>query len=152
MTSDDPAACPFCVLARGGPDDDLVALRTASAFVLPAPRQRPANLGHALVLPRTHVTRIDAMDAAVLHDVYRTVGRVSLALRRAFGATGTLVFQNEDAPDQVLHHVHVHVVPRRPGDDFRLPATQKRELTREERRAQAAALRTALTHGAPENR
>ena len=51
-----------------------------------------------------------------------------------------MLFQNENIPDQVLHHLHIHVVPRRPGDNFKLPDPVKDELTHEERVEQAAGL------------
>jgi histidine triad (HIT) family protein len=137
------SSCPFCALAPETAGDDLVAWRTERTFVLVPPQQRPRNRGHVLVLPRAHVTRLVDADPALRADLYGTVGQVSLAVRKAFGATGTTVFQNEDAPDQVLHHVHVHVVPRRAGDDFRLPDPVKDVLTLDERRAQARALRAA---------
>ena len=71
-------------------------------------------------------------------------GRVSMAVRKAFGAIGATLFQNDGTPDQVLYHVHIHVVPRSVGDDFKMPDPVKRSLTREERQAQALAVRNAL--------
>jgi len=136
--------CPFCKIGAGREDTDLVALRTPTVFVLPVPQQRPRNRGHVLVLPVAHVTRLADADAELLHQVYATAGRVSEAVRRAFGASGATIFQNESAPDQVLHHLHVHVVPRHADDRFRMPDPDKVEVSREERRQQAAALRAAL--------
>lgn len=39
----------------------------------------------------------------------------------AFGAMGTTVLNNNDAPDQVISHLHVHVIPRFEGDDLTIP-------------------------------
>ncbi|MBL9086493.1 MAG: HIT family protein [Planctomycetia bacterium] len=138
------SSCPFCALAPESAGDDLVAWRTPLAFVVVPTQQRPRNRGHMLVLPRAHVTRLADTDAELRAELYGVVGRVSLAVRKAFDATGVTVFQNEAAPDQVLHHLHVHVVPRRAGDDFRLPAPEKLVLTLDERIAQARAMRAAL--------
>jgi histidine triad (HIT) family protein len=136
--------CPFCLLAAGGANEDLVALRTPAAIVVPALKQRPLNRGHALILPTAHVTRLIDAEAPLLHDLYSVAARVSMAVRAAFDATGATLFQNDDAPDQVLTHLHVHVVPRRAGDGFRLPDPASAEVSREERRRQALALRRAL--------
>jgi histidine triad (HIT) family protein len=135
--------CPFCELASGA-DEDLVALRTQDAFVVPVTHQRRLNRGHVLVLPARHVTRLADAEPALLAEVYSVAGRVSMAVRTAFGATGSTIFQNDESPDQVLMHLHVHVVPRRAGDGFTMPAAAKDELTRAERCEQAAALRRAL--------
>lgn len=67
-----------------------------------------------------------------------------MAVRGAFAATGATLFQNDDAPDQDLYHLHVHVVPRRNGDDFRLPDPNTEELSYQERQRQALELRRAL--------
>ena len=126
------------------PGDGLVAFRTPNAFVLPALKQRVLNRGHMLVLPRAHVTRLIDVEPALLQELYALAGRVSMAVREAFGSTGATLFQNDDSPDQVLLHIHIHVVPRRPDDDFKLPDPTSQELTQEERRQQALALGLVL--------
>ena len=143
-SDDAAAACPFCALLTDGASADLVPLSTPDVFVVPAMKQRRRNRGHVLVLPRRHVTRLADMDGPLLQVVYAVAGRVSLAVRRAFGATGATLFQNDDAPDQVLLHVHVHVVPRWPGDAFRLPDPTSEVLPVDERLRQAALLRQVL--------
>lgn len=137
-------ACPFCELAAGRAGEDLVALRTDRVLVVPALKQRRNNRGHMLVLPVTHTTRLADADAPLLHALYSAAGRVSLAVRAAFEATGTTLFQNEDAPDQVLSHLHIHVVPRRTGDGFRMPDPTGEKLDAAVRREQALALRRVL--------
>lgn len=139
--------CPFCAIAAGAADAadaDLIALRTPAVFVVPALKQRPRNRGHLLVLPVAHVTRLADADAALRDELTAVIGRVSGAVRAAFGATGTFVFVNEDAPDQVLDHLHVHVVPRTAGDGFRVPDPASEVLGRDERVRQAEAVRRAL--------
>jgi histidine triad (HIT) family protein len=135
--------CPFCVLAAGG-ENDLIALRTPSLIVVPALRQRQLNRGHMLVLPSTHVTRMADVEPSLSAELYKVAGRVSMAVRQTFGASGATLFQNDDAPDQELLHLHIHVVPRKAGDDFKLPDPMIDEVSREERQHQALALRRAL--------
>jgi hypothetical protein len=50
--------CPFCDLAAGRTDTDLVIMRTSNVFVVPALKQRQLNRGHMLVVPAAHVTRL----------------------------------------------------------------------------------------------
>ena len=137
------SSCPFCEIASGESRGDLV-LRTQSVFVVPALKQRRLNLGHMLVLPVSHVTRLLDVDLPLLQELYSIAGRVSMALRQAFSATGATLFQNDNAPDQHLSHLHIHVVPRHEGDGFRMPDPRIEEVPYEERRAQAAALRGIL--------
>lgn len=136
--------CPFCILADGPPDGGgPVVVRTPEVFVLVPPRQRPRNPGHVLVLPRVHATTASA-DAGLRAALDAMTARVRRAVRRAFAATGATVLEHDEAPDQVLHHLHVHVVPRRAGDGFRLPEPDLAGLSEGARAEQAAALRTAL--------
>jgi diadenosine tetraphosphate (Ap4A) HIT family hydrolase len=55
-----------------------------------------------------------------------------------------MLFQNENVPDNLVEHLHMHVVPRRPGDDFRLPEGSKGELTHDERVDQASRVAQCL--------
>jgi hypothetical protein len=50
-------SCPFCELASGRADADLVAHRTPHAVVVPALKQRRNNRGHMLILPASHWPR-----------------------------------------------------------------------------------------------
>lgn len=136
--------CPFCEIASGRVDADLIAFQTPQVFVLPALNQRPLNRGHMLVIPVTHVDRLNDVEPALLQQLYTVAGRVSLAVRAAFGATGSTMFQNEGAPDQTVPHVHIHVVPRTAGDDFRIPDPRAERLSPQERYRQSLALREAL--------
>jgi histidine triad (HIT) family protein len=97
-----------------------------------------------LILPTVHVARLSEVEPRLMQELYTVAGRVSMAVREAFGATGATLFQNDDAPDQVLSHLHIHVVPRKPGDQFMLPDSKKVELSHNEREDQARALKRAL--------
>ena len=135
--------CPFCRYAAEV-ENDLIALRTPSVLVVPALKQRRSNRGHMLVVPTTHVTRLIDVDRALLAELYSVAAHVSVAVRQAFGASGWLMFQNETIPDQVLHHIHIHVVPRHKDDDFKLPDPTAEIVSREERQQQALNFRRVL--------
>jgi histidine triad (HIT) family protein len=135
--------CPFCKISHES-ESELVALATSSVVVIPALKQRRLNRGHMLVVPIVHITRLIDFDQALVAELYSVTARVAMAVRQAFGASGVLLFQNENIPGQVLHHVHVHVVPRSGDDNFRLPDPSIEEVGREERTQQALAVRRAL--------
>ena len=135
--------CAFCGIAGQG-DEELIVFRTPTVFVIPSRRQRRLNRGHMLVLPVKHATRIVDLDRTLIADLYPVAARVSAAVQQAFGASGMLLFQNETIPGQVLHHIHVHVVPRRDGDNFKLPDPLSEEVSQSERKEQTAAMRRVL--------
>ncbi|MFJ8790586.1 HIT family protein [Streptomyces sp. NPDC102462] len=137
-------ACAFCRIGLGEIDEELVAHRSEHVFVVPALKQRRKNPGHALVLPVSHVTDLHDLPTDLLHEVFDVTARVTSAVKDAYGAVGSTVTQNNHIPGQVLHHVHVHVVPRFADDAFRMPDPEVREAAPDVRRARAAALRKAL--------
>ncbi|MEW9549717.1 HIT family protein [Nonomuraea sp. NPDC050783] len=138
-------ACPFCLIGAGDVDRELVAYRTSNVFVLPVPSQRPKNLGHCLVLPTMHVTSLHTAAPDLVAELFDVVGRVTAAARKAFGAPGSMILQNDNIPGQTLFHLHVHVIPRSPGDGFVLQDPAKLEIPLAIRAQQAVQLRKALT-------
>jgi histidine triad (HIT) family protein len=136
--------CPFCVIGAGGPDQDLVVFRTSSIFVIPTLRQRPANHGQVIVLPIDHVAALHQADPVLRTELFDVVTRITAAAPTAFDAAGSTVFQNNNAPDQSLPHLHVHVVPRFAGDSFAMPGLSTEPASRRLRADVARRLRQAL--------
>ncbi|MFI0454010.1 HIT family protein [Actinomadura sp. 6N118] len=141
MTGD----CPFCAMGSGEADADLVAFRTDRVFVSVAKKQRPANPGHVLVCPMAHATTLYTVEPALLMEVVSVVAQVTRAAPSAFGAVGTTVLNNNDAPDQVISHLHVHVIPRFCGDNLVIPNPDKAAAPRDLRVELAAKLRYAMS-------
>ena len=137
--------CPFCSLAGGLIDQDLVVLQTPAVFVIPTLTQRRSNPGQVIVLPRAHIVGLPAADPALLGELFTVVARIAAAAPAAFGAAGTTTFNNNSAPDQDLAHLHVHVVPRHHGDRFVIPNPERQAVPRHERAEIAARLRHALS-------
>jgi histidine triad (HIT) family protein len=77
----------------------------------------PLAAGHTLVIPRSHYGKVQDMgvqDAAALFSLVREVaGRAE----EAAGATASTIaaHNGKDAGQEVMH-VHVHIIPRKPGD------------------------------------
>ena len=98
--------CPFCDRLAAG--RELLAEREhAVAF----PDGFPVTDGHALVVPRRHVERVEALRPEEQDDVLR------LALEMASAHEAVNVGWNSGAAaGQTVAHAHVHVIPRRAGD------------------------------------
>jgi histidine triad (HIT) family protein len=84
---------------------------------------RPLRPGHALVLPRAHAARLDALPAATRAHLLETGLRVAAA-QRAAGLADDVHLAVNDGPAaaQTVPHAHLHVVPRRRGDGPRFLA------------------------------
>ena len=81
----------------------------------------PANDGHCLVLSKEHLpTGFDISDetfAAVSHSV----NRLARAVNHALSPVGlNLVQANGPGAQQSVPHFHIHVLPRKRGDELKL--------------------------------
>jgi diadenosine tetraphosphate (Ap4A) HIT family hydrolase len=105
----------------------------------------PVTPGHLLVVPRTHVDSLQALDDELGAHIFRVAHRLAKALYRSgllcegvnmFLADGAAAFQE-------VFHVHLHVVPRFRDDGFRIEADW-RERERAELDATAEQVRRGL--------
>ncbi len=112
------AECVFCrILAGDIPCFRLHEDEATLAFM----DINPANEGHALVIPRAHTPDLFAVAPEDLAAVMRTAQRVALAVRDELGPAGLNLIQcNGPAAAQSVAHFHVHVLPRREGDELKL--------------------------------
>lgn len=110
-----PDECPFCAIVRRE-DPDVREIFRDEDTVCFFPTE-PATLGHMLIVPRSHVEDIYALDEATAIALNRTVLRVAAGLRQALAPDGLNVIQsNGEVATQTVHHLHVHLVPRWPND------------------------------------
>ena len=73
----------------------------------------PINIGHTLVIPTKHYDNLLQMPAAEVGRLYSLVPAVAKAVVAAVAADGFNVGQNNGiAANQIVPHVHVHIVPR----------------------------------------
>ena len=110
-----PDDCVFCSIIRGSTPADIVLDRGPVVAFLDV---RPLFPGHVLVCPRAHVETIEDLPDDLVAPLFTAVRSVTSAVRRAVGAEGAFVAQN-NVVSQSVPHLHVHVVPRRRGDGLR---------------------------------
>ena len=73
----------------------------------------PIHLGHSLVMPREHHEKLLDMSAEDVSSLFTRVPMVAKAILKATGADGFNIGQNNGkAANQIIPHVHVHVIPR----------------------------------------
>ena len=142
-------SCPFCAIASGALNPEVVAYRDQNTAVFPAKHQQPRNHGHMLVVPVIHVAQVYDIEGVLAGALMTTVARVAKALKETCAAGGVSVRQNNDTHGgQDVFHVHFHVIPRFAADGFdtgdaRFPFGAL-EVPLNERVKQATILRDAL--------
>ena len=120
---DTSATCPFCEYA--GPSKIFYRVYDTVVdvdiyFIEPL---NPVTPGHLLAIPDKHVNKLGSMRAAaVLREAAR---RAELVYPKAFNL---IVNYGADAT-QTIDHMHVHIVPRYPGDGLLLPWTPMAKVT-----------------------
>ncbi|XP_040071895.1 nitrilase and fragile histidine triad fusion protein NitFhit [Ixodes scapularis] len=77
----------------------------------------PVLPGHVLVAPIRPALRLADLSAEEVQDLFLVVQRVQVAAEKQFGASSSTIAV-QDGPDagRSIDHIHVHVLPRRPGD------------------------------------
>lgn len=113
--------CIFCAIAAGRAPARIVAETGRTLAFLDL---NPATRGHALVVPRRHARDIHDADPADLAEVATTAQQLATAAVAELGAAGVNLLQSSGAAAfQTVFHLHVHVIPRYPGDGLVLPWT-----------------------------
>jgi histidine triad (HIT) family protein len=82
----------------------------------------PLNDGHLLVIPKAHAENIHEITEADFVAVASATHKLTAAVKKALNPEGINLMQlNGKAANQVVPHLHVHIVPRwcRGGTDTR---------------------------------
>ncbi len=101
--------CIFCKIIKGEipctkvyEDDKVLAFLDIS----------PVNIGHSLVIPKTHFRNALETPDDLLMELVKIGKKIGKALQ-ADGAEGVnFSFNNEEASGQTVFHTHLHVIPR----------------------------------------
>lgn len=101
--------CIFCKIVRGElPSEKVYEDDRYIAFL----DINPFSLGHTLVSPKAHGETIWDMTEKDIGELFTVASMVSQAVVKATGADGFRFVQNNgEAANQVVAHVHVHVIP-----------------------------------------
>ena len=119
-----PGPCVFCEIIAGRSESSQVY---QDGLVVAFLDIRPLTPGHLLVVPREHAADLDSLDEGLGARVFTVAHRLARALRRSgLPCEGVNLFLADGvAAGQEVFHVHLHVIPRNPGDGFRLKARSR---------------------------
>jgi histidine triad (HIT) family protein len=108
--------CVFCKIIRGELpcvklyEDDKVIVFLDIA---------PISKGHALVVPKEHHVSITSLTEPYREAMMRVAPEIGAALMRTTDSDGfNFLLSNGQCAGQVVPHVHLHVIPRKPDDAF----------------------------------
>jgi histidine triad (HIT) family protein len=96
----------------------------------------PLAAGHALVVPKTHYVKVQEMSADDSAAVFALAHEIVRKVESASDTSASLIaVHNGREAGQEVPHVHVHVIPRKPGDGagpvhsmFRKPKMTAQEM------------------------
>lgn len=109
-----PEDCIFCRIASKEVSSAIVfENENYIAFM----DRAPFNRGHTLVCPKKHGETVWDMTEAAIGGLFALAARMSKAIVRVTNSDGFRFVQNNgEAANQVVPHVHVHVIPVKMSD------------------------------------
>ena len=114
----DEADCIFCKIVAGTVPSFKLAEDARSFAMLDI---NPANPGHALVLSRRHAPSVTTSRDEDLAAVMATARRIAAAIETVLKPDGINLLQaNGPGAAQSVPHFHIHVLPRRAGDELKM--------------------------------
>lgn len=114
----DDANCVFCKIIAGTiPSFKLYEDSATLAFL----DINPGNPGHTLVIPKAHAANLYASADKDLAAVMATVRKVATAIEKTVKPDGLNLLQaNGPGAAQSVFHFHMHILPRRNGDELKM--------------------------------
>lgn len=106
--------CIFCKIVSGEiPSVKVYEDNRVLAFM----DINPINDGHLLIIPKAHAATIHDIAEADFLAVMSTTRKLATAVQNALNPDGINILQlNGKAANQVVPHLHVHILPRWSGD------------------------------------
>ncbi len=102
--------CVFCDIVAG---DAAAAIVYEDETHLAFMDKAPVNPGHVLLLPKDHYPTLLDMPLKEVGPLFTRAAHIAAAVGDALGADGINVGQNNGrAANQIVFHVHVHIIPR----------------------------------------
>ncbi|KAJ0973047.1 hypothetical protein J5N97_021006 [Dioscorea zingiberensis] len=108
--------CVFCGIIRGESpafklyEDDICVCILDS---------NPLTFGHSLIITKSHFPSLKATPPSVVAAMCSTVPFLSKAIMKATHCESfNLVVNNGSAAGQVIFHTHLHIIPRKVGDQL----------------------------------
>ena len=107
-------SCIFCKIAHKKIDAKIIDENENAIAFLDA---FPLTSGHTLVIPKRHYEKLQDIEFDQVSPLFRLVHKLSAHIENGTGVHSTLIaIHNGKDAGQEIPHLHVHIVPRKPGD------------------------------------
>ncbi|MGI9184856.1 MAG: HIT family protein [Solirubrobacteraceae bacterium] len=111
--------CLFCKIIAGDVPGQIIAQDERTVAFMDI---NPATRGHALVVPRRHAVNLLEIEPEELAATVLAAQRLARRVTERLDADGVnLINSCGSAAWQTVFHLHIHVIPRYPGDPLKLP-------------------------------
>jgi len=126
--------CIFCKIVKGKlPCFKVYEDENVFAFL----DINPVNKGHTLIIPKKHSETILDTDDNILKKLIVVTKKISKAIYEGVKCDGFNVCMNQfEAGNQIVPHLHIHIMPRYDDDEFRLWPQRKFESEEEKKEFQ----------------
>jgi ATP adenylyltransferase len=142
------SGCIFCEKAAENDDEkNFIVHRDTRCFVML--NLYPYNNGHVMIAPYAHIATLEAAGEDVANAIMRLTRATEQKLRSVYKAPGYNLGMNigESAGAGVAGHIHMHVVPRWPGDANFMSTIGETRVLPEDLHTTWGKLRDAFAHG-----
>jgi len=131
--------CIFCKIING----EIPAVKVLDEELVVAFMDiNPSSKGHMLVVPKNHAENIFEIPESDLATLIKAVKKCAGAAKDALRAEGVTILQlNGKASDQIVPHLHIHVIPRWESDGLSVSTWEMKPGNMEEIQAIARKIR-----------
>ncbi|MBD3246946.1 MAG: HIT domain-containing protein [Candidatus Omnitrophica bacterium] len=116
--------CVFCQILRERNDEDnLVLRRSRHCFAML--NKFPYNNGHLLIVANRHIANLTDLSPEEIQDMMKLAQEMIKIENETMNPDGfnTGINIGQSAGAGIIHHIHMHIVPRWSGDTNFMPVT-----------------------------
>lgn len=142
------SGCIFCEQAASKNDEEhFLVHRGRDNFVVL--NLYPYTTGHLMIVPYQHVNTLEAANPAALEEMMLLAQASQKHLREIYNAPGYNLGMNlgESAGAGIADHIHMHVLPRWPGDTSFITTVSETRVLPEELAVTFRKLKAAFEKG-----
>lgn len=113
--------CIFCKIVRKEIELDKIIYENDNFISIPD--ANPVVKGHSLVISKRHFETTLDMPNSLSPELFDCIKKTALKIMEENNAGGfNIINNNFEAADQVVKHVHFHIIPRKKDDCVKMIA------------------------------